>query len=181
MHLFFADKNNTDPGHSTPTTDCKTCPNVVPGSSCEVCSTGNLWDGDKCISKETCPCVVDSFRYKVGSTYLSHCRNCTCREGGDPDCNEFKCPRCTNPSERGVPIKDCKCVCKPCEQGYRICPTNNKCIRMEQWCDGVTDCEDDEIGCPTPGASYIVTVEQVARSTDLSQCYFLFRFYLISA
>jgi von Willebrand factor len=134
--------------------DCLVCPNVSM-SGCTTCNAGLFWNGTTCVARDECPCVVDDLKYAVGSRFLlKDCSDCICRKGGVPQCQAFACQHCENPEYQNEHTSDCNCICKPCPQGFRICPTSRICIREEQWCDGIEDCADDEKDCiepPPPG------------------------------
>lgn len=55
----------------------------------------------------------------------------------------------------------CECTCKPCPEKTKLCPTSNICINETLWCDGISDCGDDELNCakPSPGTITIPTTE----------------------
>lgn len=50
---------------------------------------------------------------------------------------------------RNILTSTCGCICVPCGEGTRLCPTNNICIDNKDWCNGVKDCADDETDCTT--------------------------------
>lgn len=57
---------------------------------------------------------------------------------------------CTN-SQNLVPklTENCECLCEPCTNNTKICPTSKICLPLEKWCDGLQDCPDDELECTT--------------------------------
>lgn len=132
---------------------CAACPDVYKeeASECTTCPAGLFSDGTTCVAKDDCPCVVDDQKYAVGSRFLlKDCSDCICRKGGVSQCQAFACPPCKNPNHQNEQTSKCKCICKPCPQGFRICPTSRVCVREEQWCDGIEHCADDEIDCKKP-------------------------------
>lgn len=66
---------------------------------------------------------------------------------------------------RSMLTATCGCVCKPCPEGKRLCPTSDICIDEAMWCNGVQDCPDDEKGCPTTVPPETTTIEPPVRST----------------
>lgn len=56
-------------------------------------------------------------------------------------------------NEQGVLTSSCNCICKPCPEGMRLCPSINYCLNETSWCNGVVECPEDELECPstTPG------------------------------
>ena len=65
--------------------------------------------------------------------------------------------------ERGVRTPFCKCLCKPCPTGTKLCPTDQLCIDDEKWCDGVMNCHDDEANCTT-----VETTTEQSKSLRIS-------------
>ncbi|KAL4720209.1 hypothetical protein ACJJTC_011687 [Scirpophaga incertulas] len=71
---------------------CNVCPGVV-GSSC--CTGHQYFDGEECVSRDQCPCVIGHLTYEVGSSFRGNkCDECMCKLGGVTDCrpvNECTC------------------------------------------------------------------------------------------
>lgn len=61
-------------------------------------------------------------------------------------------------NEQGVLTSSCNCICKPCPEGMRLCPSINYCLNETSWCNGVVECPEDELDCPTttPGKFGVV-------------------------
>ncbi|KAJ9596533.1 hypothetical protein L9F63_012432, partial [Diploptera punctata] len=114
------------------------------------CPLGKLWDGKKCVHPRECPCYEGYTSYSVGSHFdTNDCERCICKMGGQKICEKKKCEPCEEGAQ-WVLTPRCGCVCKPCPYGTVLCQTSNICINETSWCDGVEDCPDDEISCPTP-------------------------------
>ena len=77
-----------------------------------------------------------------------HCDTCTCHTNGESSCAPLICAPCSEGSYTHMTV-DCKCICKQCTPGTRLCKTSQTCIPENQWCDGVEHCADDEIDCDT--------------------------------
>ncbi|CAL4118103.1 unnamed protein product, partial [Meganyctiphanes norvegica] len=60
----------------------------------------------------------------------------------------MECPPC-GLGEQWYLTARCGCLCKSCPWGTQICPSNNYCLNTTNWCDGVEDCPDDEVNCPS--------------------------------
>lgn len=56
----------------------------------------------------------------------------------------------------------CECLCEPCLNNTKICPTSKICLPLDKWCDGLQDCPDDELECTT-----IPTVTETVVTTVL--------------
>ncbi|CAG0914107.1 unnamed protein product [Notodromas monacha] len=93
--------------------------------------------------------------YAPGTTFRNeNCEECLCKIGGVADCRPknctlFACPKNNMQkfAARGEGL--CECKCRECPAGERLCPTSNDCTKIDKWCDGVRDCADDELDCPT--------------------------------
>lgn len=113
------------------------------------CEDPYWWDGESCVPKQECPCVVGHVPYVVGSVYeTDDCQECVCALGGIAACLPKKCEPCREPGMRSIISELCTCLCKPCPMATRHCPTSDVCINETAWCNGVQDCPDDETGCP---------------------------------
>ncbi|XP_044578140.1 hemocytin isoform X1 [Cotesia glomerata] len=112
------------------------------------CNGSLWWNGETCVEKQLCPCVVEHLPYSVGSTFeTSDCQKCLCAMGGVPDCQPKICEPCDEPNMRSIVTELCGCVCRPCPDDMVLCPTSKICIKKSSWCDGVKDCLDDETNC----------------------------------
>ncbi|KAF5285691.1 hypothetical protein FQR65_LT13076 [Abscondita terminalis] len=133
-----------------PQMSCESCPGTpVPELELEACHClkNKLWNGVSCVSRAECPCLVGDIPYAVGAVFEKEdCSKCVCKLGGIEHCT----PNFCNPCEKGlrsVVNSKCQCTCRPCPDGTILCPTSNICIKKEDWCNGVKDCPDDEVGC----------------------------------
>lgn len=112
------------------------------------CKDPYWWDGEACVPKQECPCVVGHVPYAVGSVYETEdCQECLCALGGVASCLPKKCEPCRESDLQSVVSELCTCLCKPCPAGTRHCPTSDVCINETAWCNGVQDCPDDETHC----------------------------------
>ncbi|XP_026667953.1 hemocytin isoform X2 [Ceratina calcarata] len=151
---------------------CNVCngKNSEDQSKCE-CTDNLWWNGNSCVLKQECPCVIGHITYDVGAIYLNeNCEECVCTLNGIPMCQAKKCEPCEDPALRPVVNELCNCVCKPCPVGTRRCPTSNVCIEENLWCNGVQDCPDDEKDCITTEVTEPVTptTVQVESTTSTS-------------
>lgn len=131
--------------------ECNVCDGIdqtLNDKGCK-CEDPYWWDGELCVPKQECPCVVGHVPYAVGSMYeTDDCQQCVCTFGGTATCLPKKCDPCLKPGLRSVVGELCACLCKPCPPGTRLCPTSSVCVNEAAWCNGVQDCPDDEIDCP---------------------------------
>lgn len=112
------------------------------------CKDSLWWNGQECVEKQLCPCVVDHLPYAVGSIFeTGDCQKCLCAMGGVSDCKLKACEPCNEPNMQSVVTELCGCVCKPCPEDMILCKTSNVCIKKSSWCDGIKDCPDDETNC----------------------------------
>jgi len=134
------------------------------------CEDPYWWDGESCVSKWECPCIIGHVSYAVGSVYETEdCQQCTCVLGGTPTCSPKKCEPCLEPGLQSIVSKLCTCLCKPCPTGTRHCPTSDVCVNETSWCDGVQDCPDDEKGCSEIISTTPIAVEisEITNTTGL--------------
>nr|XP_034840347.1 hemocytin-like [Maniola hyperantus] len=126
---------------------CQMCPGVQ-----EVlcsCAGDRYYDGENCVPRDQCPCLVGFIPYPVGASYRgAHCDECVCKLGGVKDCKPAKACEC-EPDLVPTLTPSCDCLCEPCQNGTKICPTSKICLPLEKWCDGLQDCPDDEKDCTT--------------------------------
>ncbi|XP_026826604.1 hemocytin isoform X2 [Ooceraea biroi] len=154
--------------------ECNVCDGISQTLNNEGCRCKDpyWWDGESCVPKQECPCMVGHIPYAIGSMYETEdCQECMCTLGGTAACQRKQCEPCQEPGLQSVVGKLCACLCKPCPQGTKLCPTSNVCVNETAWCDGVQDCPDDERDCPeiivtTP---MIVTEHKEVMSTLESQ------------
>lgn len=131
--------------------ECNVCDGISQTLNNEDCRCKDpyWWDGENCVPRQECPCVVGHVPYAVGSMYETEdCQECMCILGGTSACQTKKCGPCHEPGLQSIVGKLCACMCKPCPQGTKYCPTSNVCVNETAWCDGVQDCPDDEKDCP---------------------------------
>ncbi|KAM3961249.1 LOW QUALITY PROTEIN: hemolectin [Aphomia sociella] len=148
---------------------CELCPGV-PEASCE-CSPEEYYDGDNCVSRDQCPCVESYMSYAVGSTFRgSNCDECVCKLGGITDCKPVKECVCAPNLVPKLSTSTCECLCEPCREGTKICPTSKLCLPLEKWCDGLQDCPDDEGAmCTTTTSTTTTTTTTTTTSKPLEQ------------
>lgn len=113
------------------------------------CKESFWWNGNTCVIKQECPCVVEHILYSVGAIYVNkECQECICTLGGTSFCHPKKCKPCQELGKIPVVNELCNCICKSCPSGTRHCPTSDVCIDDNLWCNGIQDCPDDEKNCP---------------------------------
>ncbi|CAK1545090.1 unnamed protein product [Leptosia nina] len=144
----------------TPKQPCEVCPDVPAQSSSCACTRPYYFDGENCVPRDECPCVVGFMLYPVGSSFRGDkCDDCMCKMGGVTDCRPAT--ECVCGPELVPQLSSaCECVCEPCANGTRICPTSKLCLPLEKWCDGLQDCPDDERDCTT-----VATVTETVITT----------------
>lgn len=129
---------------------CNVCHEIFQRSyetNCQ-CDEKLWWNGEKCVEKQQCPCVVDQISYAVGTTFeTGDCQKCLCAMGGAAVCQFKTCDPCNDLNTRSVITELCGCVCKPCPVNMKLCRTSNVCINETLWCNNVKDCPDDETNC----------------------------------
>lgn len=141
----------TTPYTETTYTDCGTCLGVPEPSTpiegfCK-CYSPQYWNGQECVSRNQCPCMVGHISYDVGAKYETEdCQKCVCVLGGVSQCKPQQCPPCKK-GLRPVKTATCMCVCEACPEFTMLCPSSGACVRESAWCDGIQDCPDDEINC----------------------------------
>nr|XP_053625822.1 hemocytin isoform X2 [Plodia interpunctella] len=145
---------------------CSLCPGVpapVTTQSC-ACAAPQYYDGENCVSRDQCPCVEGFISYSVGSSFRgSNCDECVCKLGGVTDCKPVKECLCAPDLVPKLSETTCECLCSPCPNTTKICPTSKLCLPLEKWCDGLQDCPDDELGCTT--STTTVTIEPTVVTT----------------
>ncbi|XP_039747124.1 hemocytin isoform X2 [Pararge aegeria] len=141
----------------TPSFPCQMCPGVQEAIC--TCAGDRYFDGEDCVPRDQCPCLVGFIPYPVGATYRGEkCDECFCKVGGVTDCKPAKQCEC-EPDFVPSLTPSCDCLCEPCKNGTKICPTSKLCLKLEKWCDGLQDCPDDEKDCTTlaPVTETVVT------------------------
>ncbi|EFA10333.2 hemocytin [Tribolium castaneum] len=156
---------------------CSYCPGVTTEPlelhACR-CKPEKWWDGENCVSRTECPCIIGHISYPVGTSFKKEdCSECLCKIGGVPHCTPKQCETCEK-GLRSTVTSTCKCTCQPCPDDTILCPTSSVCINATLWCNGVQDCPDDEVGCPTtvqttttPKPTTVVTQKPVVKCPEL--------------
>ncbi|XP_026330001.1 hemocytin [Hyposmocoma kahamanoa] len=150
---------------------CKKCPGVAT-ETCDCNSvTGKYFDGERCVTRDECPCIHNSMPYPVGATFRgTNCDDCVCKLGGISDCKPIKECKCASDLVPKLVTATCECVCTPCPENTRICPTSKICLPLERWCDGLQDCSDDEQDCTsTTTATPFTTPPAVTTTVEPTQ------------
>ncbi|XP_053978189.1 hemocytin [Hylaeus volcanicus] len=153
--------------------ECNICKGVTneDQNSCK-CNGSYWWNGNTCVIKQECPCVVGHITYNVGTTYITEdCQECVCTLDGISFCQPKKCDSCQEPGMRAVVNELCNCACKPCPTGTRHCPTSDICIDESFWCNGIQDCPDDEKDCnviPTTMSMFEFSTTEQGENTTLT-------------
>lgn len=139
----------------TPPAECGICPNILNAASpiegtCR-CYAPLFWNGAECVAKSACPCTVGHLTYGVGAVFeTDDCSSCVCVLGGIAQCTPQKCPPCGEGLRRSLK-SSCLCLCEPCPDDQKLCPSSGACIAAASWCDGIQDCPDDEVNCAYRG------------------------------
>lgn len=143
---------------------CEICPNVPLNDAADACRCAPplLWNGNECVERFMCPCMVGHMAYAVGAHYeLDDCSKCLCVLGGGvAQCKPLQCPPCEKGLRKVRPStasSSCTCKCEPCPAGTLLCPTSGVCITTSAWCDGIQDCPDDEVNCVRQPPIAVVT------------------------
>ncbi|XP_022121224.2 hemocytin [Pieris rapae] len=134
-----------------PKPPCEMCPDVPVSSLSHkcACTPPYYFDGENCVPRDECPCMVGFMSYPVGSAFRGDkCDDCMCKLGGVTDCRPAADCICA-PDLVPHLSPACECLCEPCANGTKICPTSKLCLPLEKWCDGLQDCPDDERDCTT--------------------------------
>lgn len=129
------------------------CPGVNDTAACpSSCPPGTMCDGLKC-TKE-CPCIIDGHIVKPGEYHeRSNCDQCLCEGNLIFSCMPKVCPTCPPTSNLIKPsAPNCDCQCHDCPPDKWKCINPPICLNMTQRCDGVKDCDTDEVNCPTTAA-----------------------------
>ncbi|CAH0722011.1 unnamed protein product, partial [Brenthis ino] len=138
---------------------CALCPGAPPAACACACAPALYYDGENCVSRDQCPCFVGFIPYPVGSSFRGDkCDECLCKLGGVSSCQPAAPCACA-PDLVPTLTPECKCLCEPCTNNTKICPTSKLCLPLEKWCDGLQDCPDDELECTTraPVTETVVT------------------------
>ena len=63
------------------------------------------------------------------------------------ECVPKQCPSCPGSAQFSQMSLNCRCICKECGSDQFLCRTSKVCIALENLCDGVEHCLDDERDC----------------------------------
>lgn len=138
-------------------------PSTIMENAC-LCYPPSYWNGQECVPRAQCPCMVGHMSFNVGEQYQTEdCAECICTLGGVPQCTPKKCPPCKVGLKRAYP-NSCSCKCEKCPPGTIICQTSGECISEESWCDGIRDCPDDELNCMKQIEPEIITQQETKMS-----------------
>lgn len=141
----------TTPG-TTPIPPLVLCPEMEVEliTTCpEFCPPGLVCDGKNCVDPVDCVCVHDGKIFMVSDRIEDeNCVQCDCALGGRSICSKKSCPVCEEDRKQTLQ-KNCSCDCEECSDEFRLCRSSGECIPEERWCDGFTDCPDDETDCIT--------------------------------
>ncbi|XP_054713671.1 uncharacterized protein LOC129223130 [Uloborus diversus] len=157
---------------STETLIPKYCPTLfdepdLMGNCPAECPEGHLCDGKDCVDPLDCPCVHEGKIFKVGDRLEDQeCRQCLCALGGQEVCTHKVCPKCAE-DELAIYSDNCSCLCQRCKEDEFFCPTNGDCIPIQRRCDGIIDCPNDEVNCPT--TSVISTTEVPTTESPIQE------------
>ncbi|GIY68776.1 von Willebrand factor, partial [Caerostris darwini] len=153
----------------------KLCPELLDepdlADNCPVfCPPGMMCNGNECVDPLDCPCVHERVVFPVSDRIVdSSCKQCDCVLGGRSICTEKACPSCAE-DERSVLDDDCTCTCKACESNQKMCPTTHECIPKQRWCDGIIDCEDDEVNCIYTSTETTTEVSTIPPEPENATC-----------
>ncbi|XP_076461744.1 uncharacterized protein LOC143294198 [Babylonia areolata] len=112
------------------------------------CPPGQLCDGVKCVPRSECPCSLDNTVVRARDIRTNaRCETCQCLNG------EMRCvPKTCGSCSKGVGhlnSSTCNCECLTCTADHFQCNTGT-CILLSSRCDGVIDCQNDELDCDCP-------------------------------
>ncbi|GIY80059.1 von Willebrand factor [Caerostris extrusa] len=134
------------------------------------CPPGMMCNGNECVDPLDCPCVHERVVFPVSDRIVdTSCKQCDCVLGGRSICTEKACPSCAE-DERSVLDDDCTCTCKACESNQKMCPTTHECIPKQRWCDGIIDCEDDEVNCIYTSTETTTEVSTIPPEPENATC-----------
>ena len=103
-----------------------------------------------------------------------NCEECLCMKDGVAHCKPKVCPPCSLGLRSQLTL-DCSCICKHCEPGSKICPSSQTCVPVENWCDGIEHCPDDELNCKdTQGKPFKGTVCVISSGSPCKNANALF-------
>lgn len=152
---------------------CGICPGVLYGpviieNTCR-CYPPLYWNGDECVARATCPCMVGHITYGVGALYeLDDCSKCVCVLGGVAQCKPLECPPC-GAGLRKVQSVSCLCQCQPCPVSHVLCISSGACIPESSWCNGIQDCPDDELECSYKKHDTTKVIEKIIEKVTIIQ------------
>lgn len=157
-------------------TVCGICPEVLYDAATLIentcrCYPPLFWNGDECVERVMCPCMVGHMAYSVGAHYEhDDCSKCVCVLGGVAQCKPLQCPPCPK-GLREVPSSVCTCRCEPCPDSHILCPTSGACIPKSAWCNGIQDCPDDEVNCSYKNQEVTKVIHKtIEKVTIIKKC-----------
>lgn len=150
---------------------CNICPGIdnhhlIEGTC--ACHSLMFWNGNECVSRNTCPCVENHLIYGIGAMFEKEdCSQCICVLGGVPQCKPKDCQPCEKGLRRVQSA--CLCDCEPCPPNHVLCQTSGACILESAWCNGVQDCPDDEISCSYKLQAQTKTVKKIKEKIIITE------------
>ncbi|XP_052092501.1 mucin-5AC-like [Mytilus californianus] len=110
------------------------------------CPEGQFCDGLHCVQKSECTCKIEGKIVRPGGiTQGRQCATCQCING-ENKCMPKSCPPCQPAETKYVNVTSCECTCKTCADNEYRCG-NTRCIPKASRCDGIIDCDTDEVNC----------------------------------
>ncbi|PVD30852.1 hypothetical protein C0Q70_10127 [Pomacea canaliculata] len=131
-----------------PTSSAMPCYSGLDLTSCPPsCPAGQYCDGATCVTRSECPCLVDGKMLRARDVATNgNCETCQCLNG-ELRCLAKTCATCS----QGMALLNkntCRCECIRCSDSEFQCG-NGQCLPLAAKCDGVIDCQEDELNCLT--------------------------------
>ncbi|KAK7109139.1 mucin-5B-like [Littorina saxatilis] len=125
------------------------CYPSVDRTSCPAsCPAGQYCDGARCVPRSECPCLLDNKVIRARDvTTNGQCETCQCLNG-EVRCVPKTCSSCSQGFSQ-LNRTTCDCACVTCKVDEFQCSTGS-CIPQSSKCDGVINCQNDEIDCDNP-------------------------------
>ncbi|KAL8604894.1 hypothetical protein ACOMHN_028522 [Nucella lapillus] len=119
------------------------------------CGAGQLCDGLRCVARSDCPCSLHGKVVRARDvTTNERCETCQCLNG-EIRCVAKNCPDCSQGLSH-LNGSTCSCQCLTCKANEFQCSTGS-CIPQSSRCDGVIDCQNDELECVKQGIFHVPT------------------------